>query len=334
MKQSESSGLSHRPCLAFGGCSSILGPRELRDAGGSPRPLIHRAVPCADMSAATPIVLIHGFWHGAWCWSPLVEEFASRGLPAVAVDMEGHGLNARAPASRWSRPFDPAAYATEPSPRAAVTATSAAARIAAQLRRIGRGQPCLVVAHSMGGAVATALTEMVPELVAGLVYVAAFAPTHGPAVAYLQVPENEGSIPHTVVAADPAVVGAMRFDTGNAEIHAALREAFYADVDPDVADAAIALLTPDSPIAMATDPVTVTEERYGRVRHTYVVCAQDNAVRPALQRRFVREIDAVSAAPTTVVELDSSHSPFLSQPMALADALEQALLASAGTPAR
>jgi hypothetical protein len=44
-------------------------------------------------------------------------------------------------------------------------------------------------------------------------------------------------------------------------------------------------------------------------------------VRPDLQRRLVREIDAVSAAPTKVFELDSSHSPFLSHPDELADAI-------------
>jgi hypothetical protein len=47
--------------------------------------------------------------------------------------------------------------------------------------------------------------------------------------------------------------------------------------------------------------------------------ARDNMVRPALQHRLVMEIDAVSARPTVVTELDCSHSPFLSQPAALAE---------------
>ncbi|SDP90254.1 hypothetical protein SAMN05421507_119134 [Lentzea jiangxiensis] len=40
----------------------------------------------------------------------------------------------------------------------------------------------------------------------------------------------------------------------------------------------------------------------------------------ALQRRFVEEIDAVSARVTTVVELPTSHSPILSAPDDLAAA--------------
>lgn len=41
-------------------------------------------------------------------------------------------------------------------------------------------------------------------------------------------------------------------------------------------------------------------------------------------RPFDTEIDAVSSAPTTVTELDSAHSPFLSQPAALAEAIAAA----------
>lgn len=43
---------------------------------------------------------------------------------------------------------------------------------------------------------------------------------------------------------------------------------------------------------------------------------------PALQRRFIGEIDAVSAAPTEVIEMDTAHSPFLSRPAELADVLK------------
>ena len=74
-------------------------------------------------------------------------------------------------------------------------------------------------------------------------------------------------------------------------------------------------------------PFRVTDGRHGAVPHTYVTCTRDNTVPIALQRRFITEIDAVSQAPTTVVELDSSHSPFLSQPAALA-ATSQDLLHS------
>ena len=55
--------------------------------------------------------------------------------------------------------------------------------------------------------------------------------------------------------------------------------------------------------------------------HSYVVCTKDRAVPEPLQRRFIREIDAISHASTRVTELDSGHLPFLSCPSDLSEAI-------------
>ncbi|XKK61405.1 hypothetical protein HFP71_38540 [Streptomyces sp. ARC32] len=70
--------------------------------------------------------------------------------------------------------------------------------------------------------------------------------------------------------------------------------------------------------------MTVTGHRFGSIPHAYVVCTLDHAIPPAMQRRFVKEIDAVSVSPTTVTELEASHAPFLSRPEALAGAIAAA----------
>jgi pimeloyl-ACP methyl ester carboxylesterase len=271
------------------------------------------------MELGPPVVLVHGSWHGSWCWSLVTEHLAGLGVPSVAVDMDGHGLKNRSPLAHWGRPFDQNAFATEPSPGPAVTASSAAATLVGQLRRIGNGRPCVLVAHSMGGVVATAVAEQAPELVSELVYVSAFAPVSGePTAYYFTTPENAGAAVIGLLSADPAVIGAFRMDVGDHERHPAIQEVFYGDVDDVTAAAALALLNPDGPAGIAGETLTVTAERYGTVPHTYVVCLQDKAFPVALQRRFVAEIDAVSTRPTTVRELDTSHSPFLSRPAELA----------------
>lgn len=34
------------------------------------------------------IVLVHGAWHGPWCWSPVLARLDERGVPAIAVELE------------------------------------------------------------------------------------------------------------------------------------------------------------------------------------------------------------------------------------------------------
>jgi hypothetical protein len=120
------------------------------------------------------------------------------------------------------------------------------------------------------------------------------------------------------------VTGALRIDPGDPDRHGALQHTFYNDVDDTTATAAISLLTSDGPIGIPAETLTVTAERYGTVPHTYLICLRDNAFPVALQRGFVAEIDAVSDRPTTVRELETSHSPFLSRPAELAQAIASA----------
>jgi pimeloyl-ACP methyl ester carboxylesterase len=41
-------------------------------------------------------LLVHGSWHGAWCWERVVPILEGRGLRVVAIDLPGHG-NDRTP---------------------------------------------------------------------------------------------------------------------------------------------------------------------------------------------------------------------------------------------
>jgi hypothetical protein len=140
---------------------------------------------------------------------------------------------------------------------------------------------------------------------------------------YIGLPECAGSMVADLHPADPAVIGALRIDTGDRDRHAAIRETFYGDVGEVTATAAVSLLGPDAPVGIPGEAFTVTPGRYGAIPHAYVTCAKGKALPIALQRRFIEEIDAISSTPTTVVELDSSHSPFLSQPAALATAIAE-----------
>ncbi|MBZ3900277.1 alpha/beta fold hydrolase [Streptomyces griseiscabiei] len=274
-------------------------------------------------TGSTPLLFLHGYWHGSWCWTDVIARVAALGRPAVAVDMAGHGLRAERPRCLTRRPYDPGAVATEVSPVAGVDLDQAGDLLVSQIEEVGRGGPVTVVAHSMGGAVLTRAAQRAPELVAHAVYLTAFMPASGvPAITYVQMPENAGELVAPSVRADPAAIGALRFDlaSDDPEYRGQLRDAFFGDVAPAVADAALALLSPDAPAGIALQATTLTPDGWGSVPRTYVTCAQDMAVRPDLQRKFIGDADAAFPDnPTSVLALDASHSPFLSMPGRVAD---------------
>lgn len=277
---------------------------------------------------STPVLLLPGYWHGSWCWSDVIRHLvASSGRTAVAVDMAGQGLHARRPRCLTQRPFNPAELATEESPIASVDLDQAANLLVSQIKQVGRDRPVTVVAHSAGGTVLTRATQQVPELVAHAVYLAATMPASDvPARTYFQMPENSGSLFALLLRADPVTIGALRLDPASNDVdyRQQLRDAFYGGVDGVVADAALALLTPDAPTRIGAQTTTLTRDGWGSVPRTYVTCAQDMLIRPALQHKFIADADrAFPDNPTAVVALDTSHSPNLSMPGHVADILSK-----------
>ena len=268
--------------------------------------------------SSTPILFLHGYWHGSWCWAEVLARLTGAGTRALAVDLAGHGLRARHPAAVTRRPFDASLLATGASPVADVDLDQADELLLSQLEQLGAGDPVVVVAHSMGGVVLTRAAQLAPGLVAHAVYLAAIMPASGvPAGAYVRMPENAGGLVSPSLVADPAAIGALRLDVASTEpkYRQQLREAFYGDVAPAVADAAIALLTPDAPTAITLGTTTLTADGWGSVPRPYVACTRDMAIRPDLQQRFIAAADAAFPGnPTSVHTLDSSHSPFLSMP--------------------
>ena len=87
-------------------------------------------------------VLVHGLDSCKQTWEGVLSELAALGLPAVAVDLRGHGESPHA------GDFRPEALASD-----VITATE----------RLGLRPPFVLVGHSMGGRVAMRLAAMDAE---------------------------------------------------------------------------------------------------------------------------------------------------------------------------
>jgi pimeloyl-ACP methyl ester carboxylesterase len=230
------------------------------------------------------IVLVHGAWHGAWCWDRVVAGLTARGIDAIAVDLPGHGAS-RQPLGDLH---------------------GDAAAVGGVLDALDG--PAVVCGNSYGGAVISEGAAGHPN-VRHLVYLAALMPEAGESCA-TSIPAPPNDVAVSVTELGPA----MQFsdDGVTVDVDPVLgRGVFYADcTDVDV-DWAVARLGPHPAIALQ-QPIPVAAWR--TVPSTYVVCADDRAIAPWIQR-------ALAARATHSVEWPTSHSPFLSQPDLVVDLL-------------
>lgn len=92
-------------------------------------------------------------------------------------------------------------------------------------------------------------------------------------------------------------------------------EIFYNDVDADIAQDAVSRLGYTSYPAKTQE---LTEVAWKTIPSTYIICEADQAIPPPSPRKFAQRAGRVH-------RLNTSHSPFLSQPAALAQILRDEL---------
>jgi len=274
----------------------------------------------------TVYVLVHGGWHNRSTWDRLAPMLEARGHSVLTLDLPGAGTNTIAPKSFAARPFDLAAFAAEPSPVAGVTRderTQAVVALVKEAAALGDGK-VILVGHSAGGMTISAVAEQVPELLAAVVYIAAFMVPNGLSLLAM--------IPHEAMASalspglfvgDPAAIGATRINPGPADqaYRSLLKESFYADLSEADFGRAAAQLHCDEPNGGALAPSGITPGRFGSVPRHYIRTTQDNAVPLTGQDYMIAAVDGTIGGTTITHTLESSHSPFLSQPAALSKIL-------------
>lgn len=65
--------------------------------------VVHRKPP-SKVNGKPPVVLVHGAWHGAWCWEAhFTDYFAAAGHEVFALDLRGHGRSEAVSSMRWNR---------------------------------------------------------------------------------------------------------------------------------------------------------------------------------------------------------------------------------------
>jgi len=232
-------------------------------------------------------VLVHGAWHGGWCWQKVLPLLEDAGHTVLAPDLPSLGEDL--------------------TPIHDVTLALWRDSIVRLIEQ--QSDPVILVGHSRGGVVISEVAEKIPDRIAKLVYLTAFLAQDGESVIAIAQTDAESSIgPYFSPSADGSSMSIL--DEGVVPV-------FYADCLPEDAAWAKSLLRPEPMVGIAT-PVHVTAANFGRVPRAYIFCENDRAIGLATQKKMAAGFPCEKTA-----TLATSHSPFISAPEKLVAALTE-----------
>ncbi len=225
----------------------------------------------------THFLLIHGSWHGAWCWHKVTPRLKELGHSVVVPDLLGRGRNKR---------------------------LSQFISLEAMVRDVGRklrkDQKTTIVVHSRYGILASALSEVFPNQIERVVYLASYMiPDQKRAAHYFRADKASVLSPYVTI----NKIGF--WDELHPDIY---REGLYHDCSDEDHMLANSLLCRE-PLRPALAKLNLSEERYGTVPRAYIRLTEDRAVSLRIQDSCINEVGA-----DRVESIQASHSAYFSKP--------------------
>jgi pimeloyl-ACP methyl ester carboxylesterase len=230
-------------------------------------------------------LMVHGAWHGGWCWHRIVARLQRASHRVLAPDLLSLGRDRTAPGTvtleRWTEQIVALAQS--------------------------ESEPIVLVGHSRGGIVLSQVAERIPEHIRSLVYVSAFLLENGLSLQDAAAQDPQSLVPPAMIIADDHQSASIR--------ETAVREAFYGQCSDEDVVLAQSLLTSE-PLAPLATPVSISANRFGSVPRVYVECSRDRAITHAAQRRMQTALPCHER-----ITLESDHSPFFCRAEELAGVL-------------
>jgi pimeloyl-ACP methyl ester carboxylesterase len=251
------------------------------------------ALACASFSSCSDddekpkstYVLVHGAWQAPYVWKTVSEDLQKEGHTVITVELPGHGSD-QTPTYTLSQDV----YRDK-----VLNAMSAI-----------NGQ-VILVGHSMGGMVVTNVSESNPSKIRKLVYIGAFLPASGQALVDLADSDPDSQLKKSLIESQDR----LTLDVA----HENLTTLFINDGTTEAKESVLSNYRAEPAIPF-TNPVTLTQGAFGTVDKVYIKTLQDIVISPGLQDRMI-----AAAGITTIYPINTSHSPFLSQPHTISELL-------------
>jgi pimeloyl-ACP methyl ester carboxylesterase len=225
-------------------------------------------------------VLIHGAWHGGWCWEGVIRILEKAGHTAEAPTMPGHA------------PGDD---------RSKVTFNSYAERIVEVLKR--QPGPVILVGHSSAGFLLQSAAPKAPDKIERLVFHNAFILPDGMSQFDVVPPEiAQAMIDAAKASPDNSVPVNEDF----------VRNVLMAGDKKDVQDALVKRLTPQ-PLALFTTKVSTAAFNSLTIPRTVLFCKDDASLPPGAFLGMAQGLGKFD-----LVEIPGGHETLFTKPEAVA----------------
>ncbi len=231
-----------------------------------------------DRARYPTYVLLHGAWADASSWDGIKPMLAAH-ANVITVNLPAHGLD-----------FTPANKVSMASYVKAVADV-----INAQPGKV------ILVAHSMGGMVASQVAENLPNKIEKLVFVSAYLPRSGDDLLSLAKLDNTSKVGGNLV---------FNADYSEASIKKEMIVPGVCADCPTWLQEVLVKYHKAEPAKPLGEKVTLTPARYGSVPKYYISTTQDQAVPYTLQQLMIKANGGIKK----VVEMSTSHLPFAVKP--------------------
>ncbi|MFA6083477.1 alpha/beta fold hydrolase [Mucilaginibacter sp.] len=229
-------------------------------------------------------MIIPGAWQGPSAWQSVKANLEASGQKVILIQLAGHDKDT-----------------TDPS---TITMDVYRDQVVAAIN--GVSGKVILVGHSLGGMIASAVAEKVPAKIDRLIYVAAYVPVSGQSLLDLAQTDAQSLLGPNISSPTPYTLDVT---------HNLITNIFIQD--GTTAEQSLVLNNYKvEPAIPFTQAVTLTAANYGIVNKFYIHTTLDHAISPDLQNRMV-----TAAGIKKTYSLTASHSPFLSKPDSLSTLL-------------
>jgi pimeloyl-ACP methyl ester carboxylesterase len=250
------------------------------------------------------LILIHGAFHGGWCWSKLTPLLEEQGARVVAPTLPYHEKNVHEDQT------------TDKLEKGLLKQyVQFVIDIIEKERCENEANRIVLVCHSVSGIVGTRVGEKIPDCIHAIVFLSAYVvKSFESVVLYAHKDKKSELVRHMekkkrynrlTIPADPEI----------------LKNMFYNDCSKEDSDYAIERLCLTDALLPMLTPVKWTNDKFGSIPHFYICTGKDNALSLDIQEEMISNTKM-----TKVYFLYSGHSPFFSVPDRLAAILSEIIM--------